>query len=402
MNVKKVVEMVGEDRGFTNFESEELLYKTIENEKLRNLIDTLSSTLKLQSNVIQKLISGRDLQASTAKVLGLLKKRLKLDEIAVLLYEEEKGGLTVFAAAGLTPRKKKAVFHPGEGISGRAFLFKKTLFTERAGSDPRFMNWLQNTSEYRNKSFIAIPLISGDTVLGVLTATADTLPTIYLNILQVFASTLSPLLHLLKTKLQQEQQYYNMIQKLIDVSEALNPVFRGHSHRVNRYSLYLADKLKMSEEKKKIIHHGSRLHDVGKLAMMDIVKKHGKLTKREYEILKLHPVLGEQFVRDFDFLVPAIPMIKFHHERYDGTGYPGMYMGEEIPLNARIVSVADVYDAITGSRHYRKPLSFEKAVKELSNSSGSQLDPYLVEVFLSDLNELKDFTEELKQKRFPY
>lgn len=382
---------------------DEIVYKTIEIEKLQNMVKTFESNLNLQCYVIYRLINSDDLEKSAKKVLQILKKKLPgLMEISVLLYDENRGSLYVFASSGLSRKKQKAIFHPGEGISGRAFLYKKTIFTENAGKDPKFLNWLQNSSEYVNKAFIAIPLRTSDTVLGVLTACGATFPKMYQELLKTFASTLSPLIQLMVTRRERESQYYSLIEKLIDISESFNPVWRGHSHRVNRYSLYLSEKLKLDKQKIKIINHGSRLHDVGKLAIMDIVKKRGKLTKKEREILKLHPLMGEQFVRDFDFLVPAIPIIKFHHEWFDGTGYPGFYAGTQIPLEARIVSIADVFDAITGSRHYKKSLTFKQAIKELKRVAGSQLDPELVDLFTKNEKELKELVEKVKEQNFGF
>lgn len=382
---------------------DELIYKTIEIEKLQNIIQTLESHLNIQSFVITRLMSSDELRNSAEEVLKTLKRKLKgINEIVILLYDENIGGLCVFASAGLSKVKRKAIFHPGEGISGRSFLYKKVIFTEKAGNDPRFLGWFKGKSEYLNKAFISIPLQVGRDVVGVLTATGDVIPPLYQNLLKILAQTISPLIQLMKTKWEQERQYYSMIEKLIDISESFSPTWRGHSYRVNKYSIYIADKMKMKEKDKKIIEHGSRLHDVGKLAIMDIVKKRGKLSARDLEILKLHPLLGEQFVKDFDFLHPAIPIIKFHHERYDGTGYPGYYAKENIPLHARIVSVADVYDAITGPRHYRKSLNFNDALAEMKRSAGTQLDPALVEVFLENSKELKEFTLDLLKEKLPF
>jgi HD-GYP domain-containing protein (c-di-GMP phosphodiesterase class II) len=131
------------------------------------------------------------------------------------------------------------------------------------------------------------------------------------------------------------------------------------------------------------------LHDIGKLGIPDsILTKHGKITGHELEILKGHAMNGAKIVASIKDLNVLEPMILHHHERYDGTGYPGKLKGEEIPLGARIICIADAYDLMSTSRTYQKVFSKEEAKEELKRCSGTRFDPKLVEIFCQAVNEL--------------
>jgi HD-GYP domain-containing protein (c-di-GMP phosphodiesterase class II) len=132
------------------------------------------------------------------------------------------------------------------------------------------------------------------------------------------------------------------------------------------------------------IERGALLHDIGKIGIPEsILRKAGPLTKKEKEITQQHPLLGYEMIEEFDFLKRAALVVLFHHERYDGCGYPYGLAGEEIPLEARIFALADTLDAITSDRPYSRAKSFPEAYREVEKSQGSQFDPQLADVFLS-------------------
>jgi HD-GYP domain-containing protein (c-di-GMP phosphodiesterase class II) len=171
--------------------------------------------------------------------------------------------------------------------------------------------------------------------------------------------------------------------------DARNPDTSGHSKRVAALSEVIGKALKMPEEEIKELLSASILHDIGKLGIPDsILTKHGKITGHELEILNGHAVNGAKIVAGVKNLDVLEPMILHHHERYDGTGYPGKLKGEDIPLGARIICVADAYDAMTSSRTYQKVFSKEEASEELKRCSGIQFDPKLVEIFCQAVNDI--------------
>ncbi len=170
---------------------------------------------------------------------------------------------------------------------------------------------------------------------------------------------------------------------LITGEEARDPYISGHSRRVTEYTMAIADKLNMSEEEKKHMEYAGNLHDIGKIGISDaILHKAGKLDEDEWKIIKKHPEVGVGILASLKFLPEEKILIRHHHERYDGAGYPDGRKGENIPLGSRILAVADSFDAMNSKRSYRPPLSKEKIIKELETAKGTQFDPKIVDVFL--------------------
>ncbi|MFP4081791.1 MAG: HD-GYP domain-containing protein [Candidatus Aminicenantes bacterium] len=159
----------------------------------------------------------------------------------------------------------------------------------------------------------------------------------------------------------------------------------GHSQLVARYTLMLSRALGI-EDKNDLLHieRGALLHDIGKIGIPEsILRKAGPLSAAEKEVVKEHPLIGYEMIEEFEFLKKAAQVVLFHHESYDGTGYPFGLAGEEIPLEARIFALADTLDAITSDRPYRQASGFEEASREIEKWSGSQFDPDVVEGFFS-------------------
>ena len=174
------------------------------------------------------------------------------------------------------------------------------------------------------------------------------------------------------------EQIANVLASAIDAKDEYT---RGHSHRVAEYSEKIAREMGKSEEECKKIYYTALLHDVGKIGVSDrIITKNGKLTDEEYEIMKQHPVIGSQIlssVKDYPYLGIGA---RYHHERYDGLGYPDGLKGEEIPEVARIISVADAYDAMTSNRSYRSAFPQQDVRDEIVKNAGTQFDPDMAKI----------------------
>lgn len=185
------------------------------------------------------------------------------------------------------------------------------------------------------------------------------------------------------------------IKTLISVINAKDRYTYGHVERVVYYSRLLADKLKLNEGDKKSFIYSAYMHDIGKINIdKEILNKKMPLTKEEWEILKQHPDNGVDIIKPVKSLSNIIPMIKHHHERYDGNGYPQKLKGEEIPYLARALTVVDSFDAMTSNRPYNKRKTFEEAIEELKNCSGSQFDPEIAEAFIEAIKENKDILDD--------
>ncbi len=190
---------------------------------------------------------------------------------------------------------------------------------------------------------------------------------------------------------QSEVELINSIKMLIRIINAKDKYTYGHSERVGRYAVWIAEKLGLPEDEIKTIKIGAFLHDVGKIEISrTILMKKGPMTHEDYEIMKKHPMWGAGIIKAVESLNLALPLIKYHHEHFDGSGYPLGLKGKQIPLHARILAVADCFDAMVTNRPYRKRKSTAEAIEELKRCSGTQFDPEIVEAFLCVLREQKE------------
>jgi PAS domain S-box-containing protein len=183
-----------------------------------------------------------------------------------------------------------------------------------------------------------------------------------------------------------KKNYKELIKTLTAFIEVKDLYTEKHSKRIARDSIFLAEQLNMSDEQIKDVEIAALLHDLGKIKIsIDILNKKGKLTKKEWEIMKKHSELGEQTIKNMPEFRYASKLIKHHHERYDGKGYPEGLKGEDIPLGARIIALVDAFDAMQSDRPYRNALSYKEAKNELIREKGKQFDPYITNIYLKYL-----------------
>ncbi|OPL08048.1 MAG: hypothetical protein AVO33_02575 [delta proteobacterium ML8_F1] len=181
-----------------------------------------------------------------------------------------------------------------------------------------------------------------------------------------------------------------MVRSLIKFLEIHDPYTKGHSVEVAELSSRLAQYMGLSTPARENIYWAALLHDIGKLHINPVIlNKKGPLTEAEYEKIKEHPTLGADALEDNLVLKPLATIIRYHHEHYDGGGYPEGLRGEQIPLESRIISVADSFEAMTSDRSYRTALDDESAAEELKNHSGTQFDPQIVDIMLQILHKKK-------------
>lgn len=241
-------------------------------------------------------------------------------------------------------------------------------------------------SEFRPTSFAICPLIAKQTVIGVLGADrrdiynriteADT------ELLSIFANDIAVALNRASLNTELKSSYISAVMALVRAIENKDPYTKGHSERVSLLSEKIGKILNLPSEEIEFLKIGGILHDVGKIGIPEsIVRSPKQLTKAEYNIIKLHPVKGEEILEPITFLKGHLYLVRNHHERYDGKGYPDKLKGDEIPFGAAIMSIADTFDAMISSRPYRKGIPLKQAAKEIYRNSGTQFAPELVEAF---------------------
>jgi HD-GYP domain-containing protein (c-di-GMP phosphodiesterase class II) len=178
----------------------------------------------------------------------------------------------------------------------------------------------------------------------------------------------------------------NTLVSLARAIEARDPYTQGHSERVTAYAAALAEQCKINGEELMLIKKLGPMHDIGKVGIGDgLLAKPGRLTEAERRIMERHPIIGENIISPVKILQPGVYLVRHHHERLDGSGYPDGLSGGDIPTAVRIVSIADAYDAMTSKRPYRDALTREAAFGELRACSGTQFDPELVPQFIEAL-----------------
>ncbi|MCX5708029.1 MAG: CHASE2 domain-containing protein [Candidatus Omnitrophica bacterium] len=185
-----------------------------------------------------------------------------------------------------------------------------------------------------------------------------------------------------------QEMFFQVILSLVNALEARDPYSEGHSQRVTGYALKLADKLGWNKEEKEKLRKAGLLHDLGKIGIPDsILHKQDKLNDEEFDFIKKHEIIGVKILEPIKEMAEILPWILYHHERWDGKGYPHGLGGNAIPLGSQIISLADVYDALTTGRDYKKALSREDSLAEIERNKGSQFNAGLTETFIQLIRE---------------
>lgn len=206
--------------------------------------------------------------------------------------------------------------------------------------------------------------------------------------LEAYHKNLEKLLEERTSKLQEgywilKKTHLDSVKVLCGAMDARDSYTRGHSDRVSKMSVGIGQKLGFNEERLEGIEYGALLHDIGKIGIKDVVlKKQSSLTSAELQYIKEHPLIGAKILEGIEFFKDKIPMIRSHHEYFDGSGYPDGLRGEKIPLEARIISVPDAFDAMASWRPHSKPMLLKDVLAEMEKGKGKQFDPRILEIFL--------------------
>ncbi len=309
----------------------------------------------------------------------------------VRIYDEDSDQLILKASYGISEkyRTAKPALPVGTSAAGLAFETEQMYVLED----------LTKNNVYRSPEFalqegvtslISIPLMTTGKKLGVLSlyySATKKFTTQEKDFFDVLANFLAISFNTHRLHHQVQHSSLNTAKMFVNALEEKDVYSAGHSKRVRKYAVKLAEGLGLAEGKIKLLAEMSALHDIGKIVIdTAILNKSGDLTDAEWEVIKHHPMLGARMLNPIDYFIDGISLVSYHHERIDGSGYPDGLGGSSIPLLARIISIADAYDAMTSDRPYRDRLSEEDARKELKRNAGTQFDRDLVNVFLNLLD----------------
>ncbi len=297
-------------------------------------------------------------------------------------------------AGGYIPEEiiKNTRIKVGEGISGTVAKEGKPMLVGNIEDNPKIKNLLIGASQFKTQSFLSAPLICSplkieNKVIGVVNVTdkKSGQPFVQqdLNLLSAIGTQLAAVIENRRLFTDIRELFITTVRAFSLALDAKDHYTYGHSQRVTECALAIAGELSLSDEERANIELAGLLHDIGKIGISEaILSKPAKLTTEEFNEIKEHPARGAEILGHIKQLAEIIPGVLYHHERFDGFGYPMGLKKYEIPLIARILAVADAFDAMTSKRAYRDALSREDALEEVKRNTGSQFDPAITEAFL--------------------
>ena len=270
------------------------------------------------------------------------------------------------------------------------FRTEQTLLVQAS----RGLRFFKAPPELPLSSVVAVPLRIGSKFMGFITLMSFTKSRRFeegqRKLLSIIASRAAAAIENARLYQDLQDTFQQTIQGLAKAIDKMDRYTSGHSDRVALYAVYLAKQLGLSPEQIEIVRQSALMHDIGKIGCVLNLNKPGKLTNDEYEVFKKHPIFGRDILDPIKFLHPLIPGVHLHHERWDGRGYPLKLKGNDIPLIARIISIADTYDAMTSDRSYRRSLPHEVAVAEIERCAATQFDPDLAASFTENIETYRD------------
>jgi len=370
-----------------------------------------NETLRRRSNGLEVLkeagsaASELDLESLLHTCVNLVSEKLAVARVSVML---RKGDWLVVKAC--EKERSHLVGHRrrvGEGIAGAVAQSGEPVLVEDIREDPRFHQ--HEDWGYATRSVVCVPLMYNTEILGVISATdkrtGGTFGQDDLAVLSTLASQVAPAIENARLYAELEESAFSTVRALVAGLEAKDAYLSGHARRVTNYSTAIGKTLGLDGEELSTLQRAAQLHDVGKLGVPDdILRKPAALTASEYEIIKQHPAVGAQIVSPLTFLSDVRPVIRDHHERPDGRGYPAGLSGQEIHPLARIISVADALDAMTSPRPYRPAKPLNEARAEVLSLAGEQFDRDAAEALrdndvLYELGWKKDLSRPVNAKK---
>lgn len=322
---------------------------------------------------------------STSRVLNVAAASL-------LLLDEDTGELYFDVATGVKGgRLKKVKLEKGKGIASYVAETGESLIIDDAQNDPRVFKDADKASGFVTKNIICTPVKSKDKIIGVLEGinkNKGRFDDDDLKLINSLANYVAVAIENARLFEDLRNTFHTTAVALAETIELRDPYTGGHTQRVKDYSVMIGHQMGLNEDEIESLKLAAIFHDIGKIGVRDnVLHKNGRLDPDELAHMNKHSDYGADLLKKVPQLKNIIPGIRGHHERYDGNGYPEKLKNGNIPLIARIITVADTFDAMTTDRPYRKGLTTEVAIEELTKHSGAQFDPEIAEIFICLLKE---------------
>jgi len=356
------------------------------------MTDMLEQRLN-EVSLLNQISRESTLSQNLSKVLGLILDKAvnmqQADAGSIMLVDKRSGDLIIKAAKNLNPDVRGETRIPvGQGIAGWvAKEGRPIVLIDGVGNDNDF------PGSRKVQNAVSLPILLDEQAVGVLNlsykdgSSGRKFSPSDLDFLTTLANHAAAAINNAQLFEELRGNYFSTIQALAAAIDAKDPYTHGHSARVAEYAIAAAKELDMTMAEMEVIQAAAYLHDVGKIGIPEpILTKPGKLTDEEYEIIKTHPEISARIISPVNFQGEVVSIVRHHHERVDGHGYPDMVRGDKIPLEARILAVADSFDAMISVRPYRPPRSLEDAKMELIRCSGTQFDKEIVRAFIKAVN----------------
>ncbi len=323
------------------------------------------------------------------KIIKMTQQTLNASASSILLFGDNDQELFFEVASGPVGKALRRVRVNAKcSIAGWVAHTGKPLIVNDVNRDQHFDRIIDKVTGFVTSSLICAPLIVHRKIMGVIEVInkLDGSDFNEQDLEAVVSVAATAAMAIENTRLHQTvlDAYKSTVATLAGAIDAKDPYTRGHSQRVKEYALLGGKSLSFPVEEMETLEYAGILHDVGKIAIdARILNKPDTLTPSEWNIMREHPVMGANLLKEIPFLEKASELVLYHHERYDGTGYPAGLKGEDIPMGARIIAVADAFDTMTTDRSYRPALTVDYAISELFDCSGTQFCPIAVEAFVS-------------------
>jgi len=402
---RRFQEIIGEKREVIKYRKQELeeakKHEKIMEETLLRQIER-SNKFSVFFQISKNIGAGTDREKITQIIPDEIAKTWDIVFCGIYLWDPDRDELILKYSSNFSDELvNKLAFKRGEGLAGWVAVEGKPVNLRNPINDPRFKDkhnlWLKET-KIEFSSLLCVPINLGERNLGILELIRDNgvneniSSTAFTeedeNVLFLLANQTALYMENLCQHEEGRDAYLNIIKSLLNAIEARDSYTRGHSEQTTQYALAIAKKMRLNAEMVENIKHAANLHDIGKIGVREnVLNKSKRLTTDEYSHIKNHPFMGAQILKPIKSLQGIIPIIYHHHERYDGKGYMDGLKKDEIPLGARILCVADSFEAMTSDRPYHKGMSTAEGMQQLKKNKGTQFDPQVVDAFLEVLQE---------------